>query len=73
MFANDRAGIDRLEKQLLIPLGGPTAVLIGMEATGHYWMPLYFELKRRGYECVVINPIQTGAFVPHAYSQDQDR
>ena len=30
-----------------------------MEATGHYWMPLYHELRRRGYQCVVLNPIQT--------------
>jgi len=60
-FENDRTGIDRLEKTLLKPLGGPKGVLVAMEATGHYWMPLYFELSRRGYEAVVINPIQTNA------------
>jgi len=60
-FTNDRAGIDRLEKDLLIPLGGAAKLLIGMEATGHYWMPLYFELQRRGYYSIVINPIQTRA------------
>lgn len=60
-FTNDRAGIDRLELQLLKPLGGPQVLLIGMEATGHYWMPLYFELRRRSYNSVVINPIQTRA------------
>lgn len=58
-ITNDRKGIDRLETQLLKPLNGPKAILIGMEATGHYWMPLYFELKRRGYDSIVINPIQT--------------
>lgn len=58
-FPQLRAGIDRLENLLLKPLGQPSQILIGMEATGHYWMPLYFELRRRGYEMVVINPIQT--------------
>ena len=58
-FTNDRTGIERLETQVLKPLNGPKAILIGMEATGHYWMPIYFELKRRGYESIVINPIQT--------------
>lgn len=58
-ITNDRAGVDRLERDLLKPLGGPAKVLIGMEATGHYWMPLYFELQRRHYRSIVINPIQT--------------
>jgi transposase len=60
-FTNDRKGIDRLEAKLLRPLGGPGRVLVAMEATGHYWMPLHFELARRGYEAVVLNPIQTRA------------
>lgn len=60
-LTNDRAGIDRLEEHLLKPLGGPQALLLGMEATGHYWMPLYFELHRRSYQIVVINPIQTNS------------
>jgi hypothetical protein len=38
-FDNTRAGVDRLEQILLKPLGGPAKILIGMEATGHYWMP----------------------------------
>jgi len=32
-----------------------------MEATGHYWMNLYYELTRRGYTSAVLNPIQTRA------------
>ena len=31
-----------------------------MEATGQYWSALHDELQRRGYSCVVLNPIQTG-------------
>lgn len=58
-FANNRAGIERLEELLLKPLGGPGRVLVGMEATGHYWMPVFFQLRSRGYDALIINPIQT--------------
>jgi len=60
-FPNTRAGIDLLEKEVLRKAGGPNKVLVGMEATGHYWMCLYHELTRRGYACVVVNPLQTNA------------
>ena len=61
-FLNTRAGIDLLEKEILRKAGGPRKVLVAMEATGHYWMCLYHELKRRGYACVVLNPVQTNAY-----------
>jgi len=60
-FPNTRQGVERLEKAVLRKAGGPGKVLIGMEATGHYWMCLYHELTRRGYACVVLNPLQTNA------------
>jgi len=60
-FPNTRQGVDQLEKQVLRKAGGPGKVLVGMEATGHYWMCLYHELTRRGYACVVLNPLQTNA------------
>lgn len=60
-FPNTRAGIDVLETEVLRKAGGPSKVLVGMEATGHYWMCLYHELTRRGYACVVLNPLQTNA------------
>ena len=31
------------------------------QSRGHYWMCLYHELTRRGYACVVFNPLQTNA------------
>jgi transposase len=62
-FPNTRQGIDLLEKELLRKAGGPGKALVAMEATGHYWMCLYHELTRRGYECVVLNPVQTNAHV----------
>jgi transposase len=60
-FLNTRQGVDRLEQELLRKAGGPGKVLVAMEATGHYWMCLHAELTRRGYECVVLNPVLTGA------------
>ncbi len=60
-FPNTRDGIDRLERDLLLKAGGPGKVVVAMEATGHYWMCLYAELTRRGYDCVALNPVQTGA------------
>lgn len=60
-FPNTRDGISLLERELLTRLGPKDQVLIGMESTGHYWQPLYFELQRRGYYSIVINPIQTRA------------
>jgi len=60
-FANTREGIDLLEREVLLKAGGPGKVLVAMEATGHYWMCLYHELKRRGYESAVLNPVQTNA------------
>lgn len=60
-FPNTRPGVDRREQEVLRKAGGPGKVLVGMEATGHYWMCLYHELTRRGYACVVFNPLQTNA------------
>jgi transposase len=60
-FGNTREGFDLLEKQVLRKAGGPAKTLVVMEATGHYWICLYHELTQRGYDCVVLNPIQTNA------------
>jgi len=59
MFDNNRAGVDRLEEKILTPLRAMGSVLVAMEATAHYWMCLFFELERRGYEVVVLNPLET--------------
>ena len=58
-FANTREGVDLLEAEILAPANTPKKLLFALEATGHYWMPLYHELVRRGYEGVVLNPLQT--------------
>lgn len=36
--------------------------LVGMEATGHYWVTLFDFLVAHGFETVVINPLQTDAY-----------
>ena len=36
--------------------------VIGLEATGHYWYPLYFFLIEQKFTVKVFNPIQTAAF-----------
>jgi transposase len=49
-------------QQLLTRLarhGGPSKVLVGLEATGHYWYSLHDFLTRHGYRVAVLNPIQT--------------
>ena len=38
------------------------SVIIGMEATGHYWLSVYEHLSEQGYDVRVINPIQSDAF-----------
>ena len=56
---NTRAGFDQL-LQALKALGGP--VLIGLEATGHYWRALYDDLTHHEYPVVVLNALQVHAF-----------
>lgn len=58
-FQNTREGVDQLQARVLNPAGTPPQIIFAMEATGHYWMPLYHELVRRGYHGAVLNPIQT--------------
>ncbi len=56
---NTRGGLDQLEQELA-KLDG--TVMVGLEATGHYWLSLYDELIRQGYAVVVINPLQVAAY-----------
>jgi transposase len=56
---NTRAGFDHL-LQVLAHLQEP--VLIGLEATGHYWWALYEDLTRHDHPVVVLNALQVHAF-----------
>lgn len=60
-FSNTLEGVQLLQREVLKKAGGPRKTLVAMEATGHYWIPLYHELRRRKYRCVVLNPIQTNS------------
>jgi len=59
-FNNDADGYQSIVARLK-DAGGPRKVLIGMEATGHYWYSLRDFLVDHAYEVVVLNPIQTAA------------
>ena len=61
LFENNRLGVDQLERHVLVPATAPHKPMIAMEATGQYWNALHDELQRRGYSCVVLNPIQTSS------------
>lgn len=60
-FANSQAGYLRLMDFLRANAGKDAEIEFGMEATGHYWLPLYTHLRRDGFPVSVINAIQSDA------------
>ncbi|GHV31236.1 IS110 family transposase [Clostridia bacterium] len=61
-FPNTKAGCEKLLalfEHLNVSKGD---ILIGMEATGHYWLSVYAFFLESGYDVKVINPIQSAAF-----------
>lgn len=61
-FSNSKEGCEKL-LGLFQRLGIVREdVLVGMEATGHYWLSVYSYLVELGYEVKVINPLQSEAF-----------
>ena len=57
-FATTHKGADSLISFIFKNIGDSPCVF-GMEATGHYWYPIYSFLKFKGYTIYVINPIQS--------------
>ena len=57
-FATTHKGADFLMSFIFKNIGNSPCVF-GMEATGHYWYPIYSFLKAKGYTIYVINPIQS--------------
>jgi transposase len=59
---NTTAGIQKMlqsfEKHGIVP----DSTVIGMEATGHYWLAFYSNLVGQGYDVKVLNPIVTDAY-----------
>jgi len=57
-ISNDRAGFDHLIQSL----PAMDAVMIALEATGHYWLALYDVLTQQGYSVAVLNPLQVATY-----------
>ena len=60
-FANLFSGFQRFMDFLKTHVADLSQVEIGLEATGHYWIPLYGHLHNEGFPVHVINPVQSDA------------
>ena len=60
-FANSCAGFNKLVGRITETAPDKSDVEIGLEATGHYWLPLYARLRNEGYHIHVINAVQSDA------------
>jgi transposase len=60
-FANSQKGLEKLLDALASLKIEPENISFCMEATGHYWLALYCQLRERGFQLHVINPIQSDA------------
>ena len=61
-FSNTKEGCEKLLSLFERLSISKEELLIGMEATGHYWLSVHAFLLELGYEVNVINPIQSEAF-----------
>ena len=61
-FNNTADGFSKFLARLTKAGASRDRSMVGMEATGHYWISLFDFLCRHGYDVAVINPIQTDAF-----------
>ncbi len=61
-FANDKQGCEKVLAIFENFGAASDDVVIGMEATGHYWLSVYTFFIELGYNVKVINPIQSEAF-----------
>lgn len=61
-FTNDKQGCEKILAVFQKFEISPADIIIGMEATGHYWLSAYTFFIELGYNVKVINPIQSEAF-----------
>lgn len=61
-FPNTTTGAELLLKRVSSVNSTDLPLIFGLEATGHYWLPLYAYLTEKGYQIVVLNPYQSDAF-----------
>ena len=60
-FRNSEDGFERCVAWLEGVAEDPSGVVVGMEATGHYWMACFAFLTARGYIVAVVNPVHVRA------------
>ena len=60
-FTNDDAGLEKLLKRISALGKIPADIIVGMEATGYYWILLFQHLKEQGYDVLLLNPLITRA------------
>jgi transposase len=61
-FSNTQKGCEKLLSLLERFNITRNSAIVGMEATGHYWLSVYSYLLELGYDLKVINPIQSDSF-----------
>jgi transposase len=60
-FDNSALGFSKLLTHLQKLITKKESCLVSLEATGHYWLPLYLYLLDKGYKVQVFNPYQSDA------------
>lgn len=60
-FTNTQPGGQKLLNWLSKAVPAEAKVIVGMEATGHYWLALHTFLRKHGLTVEVVNPIQSDA------------
>jgi len=61
-FPNSKEGCEKVISLFAKFAVSTDSVVVGMEATGHYWLSAYEYFAQLGYDVKVINPIQSEAF-----------
>ncbi len=61
-FSNSKEGCEKLQTLFDRLNISANELLVGMEATGHYWLSVHTFLLEYGFDVKVINPIQSEAF-----------
>lgn len=61
-FTNSQNGCEKLIAMIKRFSAAQKNIIIGMEATGHYWLSVYSYLLELNYTLKVINPIQSDSF-----------
>ena len=64
-FANDAEGFATLHQRLQEHCRS-APVLVGMEATGHYWYAIHDQIGRWNYPRIVLNPLQSAQQIKNA-------